>query len=64
MRKKITFINEPDAAKMLNMNPRVLRRKCLKNLLPINYRNENGRKYQYVKEDIEEHQLKTSTIAA
>jgi hypothetical protein len=65
-REQITFINEEEAAKMLNIAPITLRRKVKNKIhpVPINYRNTAGRKFQYVKEDIEAYQLKTSTIAA
>ena len=64
------WIDECTAAEMLGMQPRTLRRKCtgykkkgveIAPELPINYRNTNGRSWQYSRKDIKAFMQNTST---
>lgn len=56
------WINEKDAAKMINVGIRKLRDNALN--WGINYRNTNGRAFQYYLPDLKEYQVKTSTLVA
>ena len=56
------WVTEQDAASMLGLAPRTLRRRCRDALLPINFRNTNGRNWQFSRKDITKYMNKSSTI--
>lgn len=60
--KAITWIPEPDAAKMLQYHPERFRRKVKNRELDIAYTNFKGRKFQYCLADIERVLIENSTI--
>ncbi len=60
------WISEKDAAGLLGMQPRTLRRQATKETddrLPFAYRNTNGRAYQYKRADITAYLRQTSVPA-
>lgn len=56
-----TWIAESIAAKMIGMEGRTLRRKAVSQQIKIHYRNNNGRAFQYKKQDLIRYQTLTST---
>ncbi|MBS1629390.1 MAG: helix-turn-helix domain-containing protein [Bacteroidetes bacterium] len=56
------WLNEEDAASMLGLAPRTLRRYCRDGALPINFRNTNGRNWQFSRKDILTYMNNSSTI--
>lgn len=53
MSKKITWINENEAAEKLGYSPETLRRYCKSGKLSISYTHINGRSFKYSEKDIE-----------
>lgn len=56
-----TWIDEGTAAKMIGRSARTLRRMVKAGDLPIDYRNTNGRAYQYNRRDLKKYLDNTST---
>lgn len=54
---KVKWLNEDVAAALLDIEPRTLRTNAIS--WGINYRNTNGRSFQYHKGDLERYQEKT-----
>lgn len=61
--KKITWIPEAEAAKMMNYKPETLRKYAKSGKLTINFTARNQRRYQYNKNDIEKVLLEHSTMS-
>lgn len=60
---KDNWLNENHAAALLNVKPRTLRDKVkADDGWDINYRNENGKKWEYYVPDIMKHKQETSTL--
>ena len=57
-----TWLSEVDAASMLGLAPRTLRRYCRDASLPINFRNTNGRNWQFSRKDITTYMNNSSTM--
>lgn len=55
------WIPEIDAASMLGLAPRTLRRHCRDAVLPIHFRSTNGRNWQFSRKDITAYMNNTST---
>lgn len=56
------WISEKDAASMLGLAPRTLRRHCRDASLPIHFRNTNGRNWQFSRKDIATYMNSSSTM--
>jgi hypothetical protein len=56
------WLNEDDAASMLGLAPRTLRRYCRDGMLPINFRNTNGHNWQFSRKDMTAYMNNSSTM--
>ena len=62
MEKKINWISEADAAKLMGYQPRTLRKYCASGKLPINFTRVNYKTIEYNEYDIHKWKMDNSSI--
>jgi predicted site-specific integrase-resolvase len=62
MSKKITWIDEKQAAERMGYQPETLRRYCKSGKLPISFTSVKGRSFKYSEKDIENFLFENATI--